>query len=121
MTPFMTPCGTGQTKEPTSDEKPGPDDEAGAGDAGQDGRDAGEARSDRGHRTIGRGAGEGDPQRQLGTAPPEDRPLAGRSQRRRGDRKSVVSGKSVTVRVDLGGRRTIKKNKRPDRIKKKTQ
>src|SRR3546814_11928734 len=25
------------------------------------------------------------------------------------DRKSVVSGKSVSVRVDLGGRRTIKK------------
>src|SRR3546814_964917 len=28
-----------------------------------------------------------------------------------GDRKSVVSGKSVSVRVDLGGRRTIKKNR----------
>src|SRR3546814_13118089 len=28
-----------------------------------------------------------------------------------GDRKSVVSGKSVSVRVDLGGRRIIKKNK----------
>src|SRR3546814_12074575 len=28
------------------------------------------------------------------------------------DRKSVVSGKSVSVRVDLGGRRSIKKNKR---------
>src|SRR3546814_14200459 len=27
------------------------------------------------------------------------------------DRKSVVSGKSVSVRVDLGGRRTIKKKK----------
>src|SRR3546814_17089970 len=27
------------------------------------------------------------------------------------DRKSVVSGKSVSVRVDLGGRRMIKKNK----------
>src|SRR3546814_13188635 len=27
----------------------------------------------------------------------------------REDRKSVVSGKSVSVRVDLGGRRTIKK------------
>src|SRR3546814_15930800 len=26
-----------------------------------------------------------------------------------GDRKSVVSGKSVSVRVDLGGRRSIKK------------
>src|SRR3546814_15219556 len=29
--------------------------------------------------------------------------------RRRTDRKSVVSGKSVSVRVDLGGRRIIKK------------
>src|SRR3546814_1307938 len=32
---------------------------------------------------------------------------AGRS----GDRKSVVEGKSVSVRVDLGGRRILKKNK----------
>src|SRR3546814_16950282 len=30
---------------------------------------------------------------------------------RRSDRKSVVSGKRVSVRVDLGGRRTIKKKK----------
>src|SRR3546814_19817921 len=29
----------------------------------------------------------------------------------RGDRKSVVEGKSVTVRVDLGGRRMLKKQK----------
>src|SRR3546814_14204848 len=29
-----------------------------------------------------------------------------------GDRKSVVSGKSVSVRVDLGGRRIIKKKTR---------
>src|SRR3546814_20741797 len=28
------------------------------------------------------------------------------------DRKSVVSGKSVSVRVDLGGRRNIKKKKK---------
>src|SRR3546814_16113973 len=28
------------------------------------------------------------------------------------DRKSVVSGKSVSVRVDLGGRRTLKKKKK---------
>src|SRR3546814_13492385 len=34
--------------------------------------------------------------------------LAGRGQR---DRKSVVSGKSVSVRVDLGGRSIIKKKK----------
>src|SRR3546814_41319 len=31
--------------------------------------------------------------------------------RQRRDRKSVVSGKSVSVRVDLGGRRLIKKKK----------
>src|SRR3546814_13467944 len=30
------------------------------------------------------------------------------------DRKSVVSGKSVSVRVDLGGRRIIKKKRRRD-------
>src|SRR3546814_17827859 len=30
----------------------------------------------------------------------------------RGDRKSVVSGKSVSVRVDLGGRSNIKKKKK---------
>src|SRR3546814_16060006 len=30
---------------------------------------------------------------------------------RRGDRKSVVSGKSVSVRVDLGGRSSLKKKK----------
>src|SRR3546814_14206572 len=32
--------------------------------------------------------------------------------RRSGDRKSVVEGKSVSVRVDLGGRRIMKKTKR---------
>src|SRR3546814_13280055 len=31
---------------------------------------------------------------------------------KRGDRKSVVSGKSVSVRVNLGGRRIIKKKKK---------
>src|SRR3546814_13772320 len=31
-----------------------------------------------------------------------------------GDRKSVVSGKSVSVRVDLGGRRIIKKKTKVD-------
>src|SRR3546814_14869921 len=39
-------------------------------------------------------------------------PLAADAARHAGaDRKSVVSGKSVSVRVDLGGRRVIKKNK----------
>src|SRR3546814_11440751 len=32
-----------------------------------------------------------------------------------GDRKSVVEGKSVSVRVDLGGRRLIKKKTRTNR------
>src|SRR3546814_18412073 len=32
-----------------------------------------------------------------------------------GDRKSVVEGKSVSVRVDLGGRRIIKKKKKRTR------
>src|SRR3546814_11516600 len=31
------------------------------------------------------------------------------------DRKSVVSGKSVSVRVDLGGRRSIKKKKHKEK------
>src|SRR3546814_18632030 len=35
-----------------------------------------------------------------------------RIEARRADRKSVVEGKSVSVRVNLGGRRCIKKNKR---------
>src|SRR3546814_17573641 len=41
-----------------------------------------------------------------------------------GDRKRVVWGKSVSVRVDLGGSRTIKKKKKKDTItsnKKKEQ
>src|SRR3546814_13737236 len=37
-----------------------------------------------------------------------DVPLRGH-RRRQADRKSVVKGKSVSVRVDLGGRRIIKK------------
>src|SRR3546814_13382730 len=35
-----------------------------------------------------------------------------RDAQRYGDRKSVVQGKSVSVRVDLGGRRIIKKKKK---------
>src|SRR3546814_16697613 len=38
-------------------------------------------------------------------------PLAHRAERLGIDRKSVVSGKGVSVRVDLGGRRIIKKKK----------
>src|SRR3546814_12129926 len=36
---------------------------------------------------------------------------------RRGDRKSVVWGQSVSVRVDLGGRRIIKKKKKKEKKK----
>src|SRR3546814_17724823 len=38
-----------------------------------------------------------------------------------GTRKSVVEGKSVSVRVDLGGRRTIKKKQQSDHNNKKTK
>src|SRR3546814_14153883 len=38
-----------------------------------------------------------------------DKPAAHLADPRARDRKSVVSGKSVSVRVDLGGRRHIKK------------
>src|SRR3546814_14144265 len=67
---------------------------------------------------VGEGARPG---RERGSAlarPPECRLRAGRAARgsrqligtrSRPDRKSVVSGKSVSVRVDLGGRRIIKK------------
>src|SRR3546814_14425896 len=37
------------------------------------------------------------------------------------DRKSVVEGKSVSVRVDLGGRRSIKKKKNTKNYKKALQ
>src|SRR3546814_14991726 len=37
-----------------------------------------------------------------------------------GDRKSVVSGKSVSVRVDLGGRRIIKKKTTQDQHREQT-
>src|SRR3546814_18789312 len=39
---------------------------------------------------------------------------------RRPERKSVVKGKSVSVRVDLGGRRSIKKKKINKRMSKQT-
>src|SRR3546814_16357981 len=41
--------------------------------------------------------------------PPKNQPRRLAPQRLRRDRKSVVKGKSVPVRVDLGGRRIIKK------------
>src|SRR3546814_13689620 len=50
-----------------------------------------------------------EPQRRQEQRPP--RVLGGMGQRAPADRKSVVKGKSVSVRVDLGGRRIIKKKK----------
>src|SRR3546814_20616906 len=43
------------------------------------------------------------------TQPPHQRLGIDRPDDARRDRKSVVEGKSVSVRVDLGGRRSIKK------------
>src|SRR3546814_13098386 len=53
----------------------------------------------------------------VGDGPRRPPAWRGRSTRDRlqlhaGDRKSVVSGKGVSVRVDLGGRRSIKKKKK---------
>src|SRR3546814_16090890 len=57
----------------------------------------------------------GDGRRIWARALPErpSSPARSRSRRaaRRGDRKSVVEGKSVSVRVDLGGRRILKTKK----------
>src|SRR3546814_15971579 len=44
-----------------------------------------------------------------GTEHLADQPIGGRDDRADQDRKSVVLGKSVSVRVELGGRRIIKK------------
>src|SRR3546814_12881673 len=43
------------------------------------------------------------------------RQILSRDPRLRGDRKRVVWGKRVSVRVNLGGRRIIKKKKRQDK------
>src|SRR3546814_19167933 len=42
-------------------------------------------------------------------------PRGPRRRSERGDRKSVVQGKSVSVRVELGGRRTIKNKKHEEK------
>src|SRR3546814_17008604 len=70
-------------------------------------------------------AGDEDHERPAGPAPPQVQRDDQRRQRRRAsaiilqrvekriaDRKSVGEGKSVSVRVDLGGRRILKKNKK---------
>src|SRR3546814_20550732 len=56
--------------------------------------------------TDGAGAGHPVPRRQSRSTVPLD---VSSELRPGADRKSVVSGKSVSVRVDLGGRRIIKK------------
>src|SRR3546814_20865828 len=56
------------------------------------------------------GSHEPDRHRTAGTQSRRDgRPAAHEFDPRRRDRKSVVSGKSLSVRVDLGGLRIIKK------------
>src|SRR3546814_14000483 len=58
--------------------------------------------------------GRGLRHRPQGDRPPgarDHRGAAGRGRDRRGDRKSVVEGTSASVRVDLGGRRIIKKTR----------
>src|SRR3546814_7152172 len=52
------------------------------------------------------------PRTGVGVAPAGRAPGAGSRAASGGDRKSVVSGKSVEVRVDLGGRSIIKKKKK---------
>src|SRR3546814_13958712 len=66
-------------------------------------------RAGHGYRPCGRGnaGGQGDAALGPSAQPRRDR----RDRLDRGDRKSVVYGKSVSVRVDLGGRRIIKKKK----------
>src|SRR3546814_20668489 len=61
------------------------------------------------HRRIGVG------QERAGTRTALARPPPGR---RRRDRKSVVWGTSVSVRVELGGGRSIKKNKKRSSLSK---
>src|SRR3546814_16662365 len=67
-----------------------------------------------------RGQGRAAARRCKGRAPPDDE----RSDRHliarmtpQADRKSVVKGKSVSVRVDLGDRRIVKKKKNKDKSK----
>src|SRR3546814_12043397 len=87
------------------DRPPGRSDpEHAAAQLAQAGGDGAEARAGRVDR---RARGTGEAGRKPGTPahPAEARP--GRA----ADRKSVVEGKSVSVRVDLGGRRILKKKK----------
>src|SRR3546814_17166889 len=63
------------------------------------------------HRPVGvgflrRGKARGQRRREAGQRGDRDRRVAEVER----DRKRVVAGKSVSVRVDLGGRRIIKKN-----------
>src|SRR3546814_12582143 len=66
--------------------------------------------ADIGHGEISEQAGRQD---EMAEGVAEDAPFAGQRavHQQQPDRKSVVSGKRVSVRVDLGGRRIIKKKK----------
>src|SRR3546814_13192846 len=62
-----------------------------------------------------RSAGRAAPHAEIGIVAEDGQPLGPREVGQivaRGDRKSVVSGKSGSVRVDLGGRRIRKKKKK---------
>src|SRR3546814_11335716 len=52
------------------------------------------------------------PSSTAGNCAPSTSRRSGNDRKRTLDRKSVVEGKSVSVRVDLGGRRIIKKKKK---------
>src|SRR3546814_18939033 len=63
----------------------------------------------------GFGAGQDRAQRQRQFDPPQPRARRQADRGRGPDRKSGGSGKSVAVRVDLGGRRVIKKKKKQNK------
>src|SRR3546814_16904565 len=60
---------------------------------------------------LGRAAARTEPRADPGARVPAVLPAGGIVRRGRGDRKSVVEGKSVSVSLYLGGRRIIKKPK----------
>src|SRR3546814_13750531 len=73
-------------------------------------------------RTVGPGRpiGEGSADSAVQAAEGPAAEGVGHRERQQADRKSVVEGKSVSVRVDLGGRRTLKKRKRRRRVRNTT-
>src|SRR3546814_15604694 len=78
---------------------------------------------ERDHRPVGAcGVGAARCVEGLADVPPDQQPQRRTAERdRQRDRKSVVEGKSVSVRVDLGGRRIIKKKKEATKPRIQTQ